>query len=292
LVHSGQHRWEFDFSNSESESAMSAWKVITLVALVLILGCSTLEELPPRDNPFDPGNPDYMSPSVEIINGPGENQIVEVTTVTFEWQGNESATEYCFQLDGSGWSTWSENTTEVFDYLDEGDHLFELQARSVNGDEQDVPTSLSFGVNAVAGLSVVLFPYAQPGSVGDTLVYQIIVGDVVDLAAIEYEIIFDAEFFEMIDVIYGSILDEWGGTPLVITEMTDSSVSMSMVSVESDTNTFSGSTSIATLLFRVLPEAFMNSSSTVIDLNKVVFLTPAHDPIEIDIIRSGVFYED
>jgi hypothetical protein len=263
-----------------------------LVFSAILFGCSSHDELPPPNNPFDPGNPDYVRPAVEIINGPGESEIVEVTTVTFEWQGNESSTEYSYQFDGAGWSIWSENTAEVFDYLDDGDHLFELQARSVNGDEQEAPTSLSFGVDAVEGLSVVLFPYAQTGSVGDTLVYQIIVEKVVDLAAIEYDIIFDAEFFEMIDVIDGGILDEWGGTPLVITEMTDSSVSMSMVSVESDTNTFSGSTTIVTLLFRVLPEAFMNTSSTVIDLNKVVFLTPTHDQIEIDIIRSGVFYEN
>ncbi|MBT7579063.1 MAG: hypothetical protein HN633_09870, partial [Candidatus Marinimicrobia bacterium] len=70
---------------------MSVFRLIILLAVALVLGCSSHEELPPPDNPFDPGNPDYVSPSVEIIVGPSENEIVDVTTVTFEWQGNESA---------------------------------------------------------------------------------------------------------------------------------------------------------------------------------------------------------
>ena len=267
-------------------------ELLVITALVFIMGCSSHEELPPPDNPFDAGNPNYVSPTAVIVSGPSEGEMINSTAVSIAWEGNESASEYRYNFDSSIWSEWSDATSKTFDYLDEGNHNFEIQARSINGIEQLTAASRSFTVNALEGLTVVVFPYGQTGSAGDTLMYQIIVDEVIDLSAIEYRMIFDNQYLELIDVYNGSIVDEWDGIPLVITEVSDSSVSMTMVSVESDNNAFSGSTSIATIGFRVLPEALMNTSSTIIELNEVVFLNPSHDPIEINIIRSGVFYEN
>jgi hypothetical protein len=267
---------------------MSVWKIITLVALILVLGCSSHEELPPPDNPFDPGNPDYQSPSVVIISGPTENEIVEVTSVTFEWQGNESATEYSYQIDNSVWSEWSTGTSEEFDYLDEGDHMFRVQARSINGDAQETPTTLTFGVNAVEGPSTVVYPYKESVSPGDTIVYQIIAEEVSDLFAIGCNISIDADRLELIEVVGGDILGEWGGEALYIQEVSDSIITLSAVAVEGLSTSFSGTTSILSLVVRIKPTAVLTSIFTAVEISDITYLNPDIEAIDIAIKRSGV----
>ncbi|MBT7577237.1 MAG: hypothetical protein HN633_00515, partial [Candidatus Marinimicrobia bacterium] len=66
--------------------------ISAIFALTLIMGCSSHDELPPPDNPFDPGNPDYVSPNLTIISGPALGEIIDNPFVTLVWEGNESAT--------------------------------------------------------------------------------------------------------------------------------------------------------------------------------------------------------
>ena len=265
---------------------MSVFRLIILLALALILGCSTHEELPPPDNPFDPGNPDYVSPIVEIINGPSESEIVEVTTVTFEWQGNESATEYSYHFDGSGWSEWSVGTSVAFDYLDEGDHTFNLQARSVNGDAQETPTTLNFGVNAVTGPSALVYPYKCVGNPGDTLIYQIGAEEVTDLFAVECHIEIDANL-ELIDIIDGNLHSEWGGDALVIQEITGQTFSLSMVSVEGTTTAYSGTATILSIITTIKPTADIGSEIEAMLFSNIRFVNPQLEAMDIQITRSG-----
>ena len=60
---------------------MSVFRITTLIVSALLMGCSSHEELPPPDNPFDPGNPDYISPAAVIVSGPGEGEVVSTTEV-------------------------------------------------------------------------------------------------------------------------------------------------------------------------------------------------------------------
>jgi hypothetical protein len=267
---------------------MSAIRLLIPLAVALVLGCSSHEELPPPDNPFDPGNPDYVSPTVQIINGPSESEIVEAARVTFEWQGNESATEYSFQFDGSDWSEWSTNTSGEFDYLDEGDHLFRVRARSMNGDSQETPTMLSFVVDAVPGSSALVCPYKQPGSLGDTLIYQIVAEDVTDLFAVEINISIDNEYLELIEVIDGDLFNELGGEVLRIQEVNESHVSLSVVAVEGASNSFSGTTSILSLRVLINATVDLNTTMDVIDLVNVVYLNPEMESITLMESREGV----
>jgi len=262
---------------------------LSLSVLVLVMwGCSSHDELEPPDNPFDPGNPDYVSPTAEIISGPGEGEVIDTTGVTFTWQGNETATEYSYQFDGSDWSAWTVNTSAVFDYLDEGTHSFSVQARSINGDAQTSPTELNFSVDAVAGPSVLVYPYKQTGSPGDTLVYQIIAEEVTDLFAIECNITFDADYLELIEVVDGNILGEWAGSPLVIEELLASSISISVVAVEGTSNSFAGTTSILSLFVKVKTQTIINSEIFVITIPNITYLDPALIPIEVATNRGGV----
>jgi hypothetical protein len=266
---------------------MSVWRQITLVFITLILGCSTHDELPPPDNPFDPGNPDYVSPTVDIIGGPSESEIVGVTTVTFEWQGNESATEYSYQFDGSGWSEWSESTAAEFDYLDEGDHLFKVQARSVNGDAQETPTALGFGVDAVGGPSALVYPYKYSANPGDTLIYQIVAEEVTELFAVECHIEVD-DNLELIDVIDGNLQSGWGGNALMIQEITGQTFSLSIVSVEGTTTSYSGTASILNIITRITPTAEIGTEIAAVQISLLHFLNPSLNKIDIELIRAGV----
>ena len=267
---------------------MSIRYLYTVIFALILLGCSSHEELPPPDNPFDPGNPDYVDPEAEIISGPTEGEVVDSTAVTLIWEGNESATEYRYRLDASAWTEWAESTTETFEYLDEGNHSFELQARSVNGDAQTGSSLLDFEVDAVAGPAVLVYPYRHSASPGDTIMYQIMAEEVADLFAVECQIQFNEEYLELIEVINGDLLGEWGGESLVIQDMTATSLFLSMVAVEGTTVSFSGSTSIVTVAVRIRSSASITSENvSVIEINEAVFLDSLLEQTLLQTVRSG-----
>jgi hypothetical protein len=266
---------------------MRVLRILALFSVALVLGCSSHEELTPPDNPFDPGNPDYVSPSVDIINGPSEGEVLEVTSTSIEWEGNESATEYRYKFDNPDWSDWDAATTHTFDYLDEGNHSFELQARSVNGDEQTDSQLLDFVVDAVAGPSAIVYPYKQAGNPGDTLVFKIMAEEVTDLFAVECNIEFDTDYLELIEVVDGNIVGEWGGEALSIQDVTESSVSLSLVAAEGVMASFTGTTSIITLIVRIKSAAFSTSYSSAIDISNITYLNPDLETIDIAGVRSG-----
>ena len=267
---------------------MSAKFILLILILAILIGCSSHDELQPPDNPFDPGNPDYVGPTAVIVSGPAEGEIIDTTAVTFVWEGNESATEYRYKFDSPDWSDWNTATSHTFDYLDEGDHSFEVQVRSVNGDVQETPILLDFVVDAVSGPSAIVFPYSQKGSPGDTLIYQIIAEEVTDLFAVECNILINADYLELIEIVNGNIVDEWGGDPLVIDDITLSSASFSMVSVEGSNNSFSGTTSIISLITRIKTTVVLQSAINVIEIPEIVFLEPNLSAIDVGQIRTGV----
>ncbi len=262
------------------------WVSISVLMIVL-WGCSPHEDLEPPNNPFDPGNPDYVSPAAEIISGPGEGEVIDTTGVTFTWEGNETATEYSYQFDGSDWSEWTEGLFAEFDYLDEGDHSFSVQARSLNGDSQATPTALDFSVDAVSGPSALVYPYRQTGGPGDTLVYQIIGEEVTDLFAVECNITLNDEYLELVEVVIGDILNEWGGTPLLIPVVSAGSISISVVAVEGGNHSFTGTSSILTVLVRIKPLVIFNAPIIALSIPSITFLNPNQEAAEVNLRRSG-----
>ncbi len=266
---------------------MRVLRISISVLMLLLWGCSSHEDLEPPNNPFDPGNPDYVSPAAEIVSGPAEGEVVDTTGVTFTWQGNQTATEYSYQFDGSEWSVWTVNTSAVFDYLDEGDHAFAVKSRSLNGDIQVTPTALDFSVDAVAGPSVLVFPYKQTGSPGDTLVYQIIAEEVTDLFAVECHIEINDNYLELIDFVNGDILNVWGGESLIIQDITPFSVSLSMVSVEGDGSPFSGSSSIASMVLILSPSALISTTVVAIEVTEITYLNSSLIALDGVIVRNG-----
>ncbi len=267
---------------------MRIYPILTLLLGALIAGCSSHEELPPPDNPFDPGNPEYVSPSVEITGGPIESEVVGNTAVTFQWQGNESATEFSYQFDESDWSNWIADTSILFDYLDEGAHSFKLKARSVNGEEQETFQAVDFSIDGVGGPSALIYPYKQSCNPGDTLMFQVMAEEVTDLFAVELEVTFNSDYLQLLDISNGSITSEWGGLPLFVHEVHENSISISQVAVEGTITSFSGSTSLINLGFRVQPDAVIDPDVTkVIEVREITYLNSNMDFIPVHLLRSG-----
>ena len=85
----------------------------------------------------------YESPSAAFIDGPNEGDIISTTSVTFDWQGNETALEYSYKLDSFDWSLWSNNTSTTFARLDEGQHRVQVRAKGLNLDDNSTPIELN-----------------------------------------------------------------------------------------------------------------------------------------------------
>jgi len=267
---------------------MRMLRVFGLLIVGLIWTCSPHEELEIPSNPLDPDNPIYVSPDVVIISGPSEGEVINTESVTITWQGNESAAEYSYMHDNSDWSDWSQQYSTPLGYLDEGSHLFKVKARSINGVAQEIPLELGFTVDAVSGPSAIVYPYLQRANPGDTLVYQLIAEEVSDLFAVEVNISIDDEYLELIDVIDGEILGEWGGEVLRIQEVTDANISLSIVAVEGISNSFTGTTSILSLIVRIKPSAIIGSTDVVAQIQEITYLNSDLEAIGITAIRSGV----
>ncbi len=103
------------------------------------------------DNPLDPEGTAYTPPSVEITS-PGENEIVNSTSVTVSWVGNRpEANEYRYRLIGySDWSQWTTSTGVTFDYLDDVEYTFEIEVR-YKGQNDVRRFSRKFKVDGIKG---------------------------------------------------------------------------------------------------------------------------------------------
>ena len=71
---------------------------ILLFSSVLFISCDipTFEV----DNPYDPQNPTYVSPSVTIKSGPSNGETITTETVAFSWVGNIEGMSFRYFLDG------------------------------------------------------------------------------------------------------------------------------------------------------------------------------------------------
>ena len=227
----------------------------TLLISAILLGCSSHEELPPPDNPFDPGNPDYVGPIAIIVNGPAEGEIIDTTAVTITWEGNESASEYRYNFDASVWSEWITEMSRSFNYLDEGSHHFEIQAKSINGEEQEGSIQLDFEVNTIVGPAFVFHPYRQRREVGDTITVSVHLLDVERVLALGFDLLFPTDSLRYLDYSEGGISEEWGGQTLSIVDPgqdeTVGRLSVAFTAIEGNLLGYTGSINAISLRFVV-----------------------------------------
>ena len=179
-------------------------KKFFILFLGLIVFWSCEEIMVDQENPLDPGNPDYDSPIVNIISGPGEGEVIDEPQVTFAWEGNELVDFYRYRFNANDWTDWSVETSKTFVYLDEGNHSFSVQSQYSTGDTSQV-ASVLFVVDAVTGPALMFYPRRHQATVGETVLFQILAEEVANLTAAEFSINYNPAHIEITSITQGAI---------------------------------------------------------------------------------------
>jgi hypothetical protein len=266
---------------------MKIWKL--LIPVALLWSCSEHTELDPPNNPFDANNPDYSSPFMELVNGPGEGEVWPSSSVYFDWAWNASATEFRVALDDLGWTDWDTETNYTFHFLDEGTHSAQFQSRSINGAVQETPILRSFAVDAVVGNSYLIWPYRQSASPGDTVTFTIMAEEVEDLFALTVMLQPEPEL-AYIGLETADLVDAWGGNPLVIVDESPENPGASMTAVGAATMAWSGTISVLEISFKLQDSAPAGSEVHVLDFLDVRPVNSDLQAITVEEMRGGWLY--
>ena len=222
-----------------------------LAPVLLFLSCEKIE--PDLDNPQDPDNPDYEPPIVSIISGPADGETVNTSSVIFEWDGNELSW-YRYKLSDNEWTAYNTATSVEFDYIDEGQYTFLLQAWYTNGDTSLI-VSRSFTVDAVQGPALMFYPRRQFASIGDTITFQILAEEVDSLAGAELSINYYYTAAKVISITQGSIF-LGSGESIFHSEYDNTQGILSVITAQlgGQDSSISGTGVLATIKLRVVTQ--------------------------------------
>ena len=152
---------------------------------------------PVRDNPLDPGNPDFIPPKTTVLSGPGESSTVTTADVRFTWTGNQPTSEFSYRLDDADWSDWSRNISASYTFLDEASYTFEVKSRYPTGQEEEQPEARNFTVDAVKGPAFTFYKRHSFPKAGGSFSVDVIAEEVTDLFAASVEVLFDPNLLEV-----------------------------------------------------------------------------------------------
>lgn len=162
--------------------------VISFTLILIFMGCTTTPEEPEWNNPVDPVLPPYTPPETYITSGPAELSEVGTHTVTFAFRGNENITEFSYKIDSQDWSPWQIDTVATLDYMDEGEHIFQVKGRYNVEEEDKSPDSRTFIVNAVKGPALMFFPRKIIVAINRTFTIDIFAEEVSNMMGVYIEI--------------------------------------------------------------------------------------------------------
>jgi hypothetical protein len=145
--------------------------LVLALAIGLAAGCADPAR-PVRDNPLDSVGTNYHNPGVELLAGPPEGTVVRQGDVTFRWRGTGKANRFKHQLDNAGWSDWSAADSARFDFLDDGNHLFAIYAKT-DCVVQGTPLQSRFTVDAVDSPAMLTVPWHAQAKQSDTIYIQV-----------------------------------------------------------------------------------------------------------------------
>jgi len=137
-----------------------------------------------------------------------EGQTVKVRDLEVTWRGDERYTAYQYSLDGVI-SAWIDTTTVVFTDLNEGSHLFTLQARSDT--VLSAVETVNFAVDAIAGPGLVLTPRRITGTTYITLEFE----NVKNLMAAHIELVCEDDCAEISGFTASSLSEEYGNVVML-----------------------------------------------------------------------------
>ena len=218
---------------------------LIILSLLLFLSCS--EEL--EYNPLDPeNNPDFVEPDTEITMAGLEGSILDTSTVTVTWQGNDLVEEYSYSLNDD-WSQWSSDTSVTLNYLDEGDYIFSVKGRYESGDEDTTPATVSFTVDMVGAKGIRVYPLMTKMSVDSTADVHIYAEEVNGLVFFSFQIQFDPDSIsiDVEDIVRGELISGIADYAFLPKEISAGLIEVSFTALGS--SGISGAGSLATLPF-------------------------------------------
>ena len=194
----------------------TASRLILACLLLVALACDSAPQEPEFDNPIIPDDPNYEPPQTTIVAGPTEGAIIDSHAVTFTWQGNQDSMAFTYKLNENSWSDWATDTAATFQYLDEGDYLFEVQGQYASGVIEDTAASRSFTIDDIHGPALWLMPRYQEVVSSGTFSVEVMLEDVTDVMAVKAVLEFDPAALQVSNVeVYDdsrSLLKANGGT--------------------------------------------------------------------------------
>ncbi len=258
-------------------------RILQIAGLGLAIILQNCQQAPTdfvRDNPFDSGGDNFITLVTTLVSVP--QGIIDTTSFRFSWVGSSELLEFSYRLDDHSFSAWSSDTAATLEYLDEGDHIFEVKSRYSPGVEEDSPAQIDFTVDAVQPGSIVLYPYSVEAEAGDTLTIELRADEIVGLTVLDCT--FEYDTTTMVPILdsaeSGSFLSKDGGTTILFTEL-NPYLSISIGVAQGPVDGVSGSGSIAIIQFRAL------SSGTIL-LSDNDLRGPNDEGVELVSVRGTI----
>jgi hypothetical protein len=261
-------------------SIKTVGSIVTLVFLAGGLACVTAPDEPEFDNPLDPDTPDYIPPGTTIVTAPIGT--VNQSSVTLSWQGSHELLDFSWRLDDRPWSQWGNDTSIVLEYMDEGDHVFEVKSRYATGDEETTPVRVEFTVDAVPDQSILLYPYRVVPVEGEPLAVELQAHGVTGLTALEVVLQYNTTALDPDTAQAGPFLARDGGTVVAFSDL-GASWRVNVGVLQGPISGTAGSGAILTFRFDVLQEYDGTLTLSVVDARG-----PNDEEVEFAVVRGGV----
>ena len=214
------------------------WMSLIYIFFLFTISCSEPDLV--LDNEFDPQNPDFDPPNttilaIDAIHLDSDGIYVDVTDPIIKWVGNEGMEmEFRNQLDGQDWSAWSPDQQRQLEYLDEGDHQFLVQGRYMSGTIEELPDTLDFTVDAIAGPALRMNPLKQNVTVGDSVIVEIMAEEMVAISGAEIIVKFNHPYLVLNedDIFIGDFFRIPGEEMVHFTSITEISSNVSAMQLD------------------------------------------------------------
>ena len=165
-----------------------------ILTLLLFLSCEEALEY----NPLDPdNNPDFVDPETFITGDNLEGTILDTSTVTITFAGNDGVVEYAYKLSDGNWSAWSAETSATLSYIDDGDHVFSVKGRYLPGVEDETPATVNFSVDMVDGPGIRVYSLLTEMNVDSIKNVSIYAEEVEGLVVAKFQVKYNASILSL-----------------------------------------------------------------------------------------------
>ena len=217
-------------------------RLTAVISLVLLLfSCDKIQE-----NPLDPEGSDYTPPETFLTMEALEGSILDTSTVTITWSGNDLVVEYAYSLNGD-WSEWSSATSVTLNYLDEGAYTFSVKGRYASEVEDESPSTVNFSVDMVGAKGIRVYPLLTEMSTSANI--YIYAEGVEELVFFSFQIQFNPSILsvDVEDIVRGSLISGIADYAFLPKEISAGLIEVSFTALGSIG--VSGTGSLATLPF-------------------------------------------